>query len=57
VNTGFMNIEPPVRRARCPWKSSWTKFEFTRVTVEPVSVFINKMSGEVAEKFGPWDEL
>jgi hypothetical protein len=57
VNTGFVNVEPPVRRSRRPWRSSRTEFEFTRVRVEPVGVFINEMSREIAEKIGPWDEL
>jgi hypothetical protein len=57
VNTGFVNVEPPVRRSRRPWRFGWTEFKFARVRVEPVGVFINEMSREIAEKIGPWDVL
>jgi hypothetical protein len=56
-NTRFVNVEPPVRRSRCPWKFSWTEFKFTRVEVKPVRVFINEMPREITKKCGPWDEL
>jgi hypothetical protein len=57
VSAALVDVEPPVRRSGRPRKSSWTEFEFVRVDIEPMGVFINKVSREIAEKPGPWDEL
>ena len=57
ASTGLVDVQPPVRRSRRPWRSSWTEFEFTRVRVQPVRVFVNKMPRKIAKKLGPWDEL
>jgi hypothetical protein len=58
VNIGsYLDVEPPVRRFMRPRRSGWTEFEFARVTVEPVGVFIDEMTGEISEKIGPGDEL
>jgi streptogramin lyase len=59
VGTGIrlVNIEPPVGRRRSPWRSSWTEFKIPRLRVEPVDIFVNKMSRKVSEECGPRNEL
>ena len=57
LSTGIVNAENPVRRFRRPWISCRTEFEFARVRVKPVNVFVNKLARKIATKPRPWDEL
>jgi hypothetical protein len=57
MGTRLVNIEPPVRRRRSPWRSSWTEFKFPCLQVEPVDIFINKNSRKVSEECGPRNKL
>ena len=57
ANVVFVNVEPPVRRSRHPWKFSWTEFKFASVEVEPVDVLINKLSRKIAKEFRSRNEL
>ena len=52
-----MNIEPPVRRFRCPRGYSRTEFDLACGGVEPVDIVINKMSRKIAIEYGPRNEL
>jgi len=57
VNTSFVYVEPPVRNIWRPRRFSWTEFQFPRLQVEPVDIFIDKMFRKIAEEFGTWNEL
>jgi streptogramin lyase len=59
IGTRLANIEPPVgrRRSPSPWRSSWTEFKFPCLQVEPVDIFVNKMSRKISEECGARDEV
>ena len=57
MDARFVDIEPPVRRSRSPLKSSWTELKFARIQIEPVGVFIDEISREIAREFEVWYEL
>ena len=57
MSTGLVNIESPVGRCGRPWRSSWTKFEFACVQVEPVGIFLNKVSRKITGECGARNEL
>ena len=57
VGTRFGYVEPPVIPFRSPWIFSWTEFEFPCLQVEPVDIFVNKMSRKVSKECGPRNEL
>jgi len=52
----LLNIEPPVRRFRCPRGCSWTEFKLACGGVEPVNIVIDKMSRKIANEYGPRNE-
>jgi hypothetical protein len=57
ADTGFANIESPVRRFRRPRGSSRTEFEFARAQVKPVDVIDDQICWEIVEKYRPGNKL